>query len=71
MTHISKLSFQYGFSVFLMTLVVCVCSASTVITAKGSGNLKTSRLDRPSAATTKKKPSVSAAVVLYSECAHL
>lgn len=35
-----------------MTLVVCVCSASTVMTAKGSGSLKTSRLDRPSAATT-------------------
>lgn len=35
-----------------MTLVVCVCSASTVITAKGSGRRKTSRLDRPSAATT-------------------
>ena len=51
-TYTSKLSFQYGLSVFLMTLVVWVCSASTVITANGSGNLKTSRFDRPSAATT-------------------
>ena len=70
-THMSKLSFQYGFRVFLMTLVVCVCSASTVITAKGSGNLKTSRLDRPSAATTANSTSVFAAVHLYSECAYL
>lgn len=51
-THISKLSFQYGFRVFLITLVVCVCSASTVMTAKGSGKRKTSRFERPSAATT-------------------
>ena len=51
-THMSKLSFQYGFRVFLMTLVVCVCSASTVMTAKGSGSRKTSRFERPSAATT-------------------
>lgn len=51
-TYTSKFSFQYGLSVFLITLVVCVCSASTVITAKGSGSLKTSRLERPSAATT-------------------
>ena len=48
----SKDSFQYGFSVFLMTLVVIVCSASTVITANGSGSLNTSRFDKPSAATT-------------------
>ena len=34
----SKLSFQYGFSVFLMTLVVRVCSPLIVATAKGSGN---------------------------------
>lgn len=51
-TYISKLSFQYGFRVFLITLVVCVCSASTVMTAKGSGKRKTSRFERPSAATT-------------------
>ena len=51
-THMSKLSFQYGFKVFFMTLVVCVCSASTVMTAKGSGSRKTSRFDNPSAATT-------------------
>lgn len=51
-TYMSKLSFQYGFSVFLMTLVVIVCSASTVITANGSGSLNTSRFERPSAATT-------------------
>lgn len=38
MTNISKLSFQYGFSVFLITPVVCVCSPLTVATAKGSGN---------------------------------
>ena len=48
----SKLSFQYGLSVFFMTLVVWVCSASTVMTAKGSGRRKTSRFERPSAATT-------------------
>jgi hypothetical protein len=35
-----------------MTLLVWVCSASTVMTANGSGRRKTSRLDRPSAATT-------------------
>lgn len=35
-----------------MTLVVCVCSASTVMTANGSGSRKTSLLERPSAATT-------------------
>ncbi len=34
----SKLSFQYGFSVFLMTDVVLVCSPPMVATAKGSGN---------------------------------
>ena len=33
----SKLSFQYGFSVFLMTPVVLVCSPLTVATANGSG----------------------------------
>ena len=37
-----------------MTLDVWVCSASTVMTANGSGRRKTSRLDRPSAATTMK-----------------
>lgn len=36
-TYMSKLSFQYGFSVFLMTLVVRVCSPLMVATAKGSG----------------------------------
>lgn len=36
--HISKLSFQYGFKVFLMTAVVLVCSPLMVATAKGSGN---------------------------------
>ena len=34
----SKLSFQYGFSVFLMTEVVRVCSPPIVATANGSGN---------------------------------
>ena len=33
----SKLSFQYGFKVFLITLVVLVCSPPRVATAKGSG----------------------------------
>lgn len=51
LTVTSKLSFQYGLSVFLMTEVVCVCSPSTVTIANGSGSLKTSRLARPSAAT--------------------
>ena len=37
-TYTSKVSFQYGFNVFLMTDVVLVCSPSTVNTAKGSGN---------------------------------
>jgi hypothetical protein len=37
MTYMSKLSFQYGFSVFLMTLVVRVCSPLIVATANGSG----------------------------------
>jgi hypothetical protein len=37
MTYMSKLSFQYGFSVFLMTLVVLVCSPLIVATANGSG----------------------------------
>ena len=34
----SKLSFQYGFRVFLETVVVLVCSPLIVATAKGSGN---------------------------------
>jgi len=34
----SKLSFQYGFSVFLITTVVFVCSPLMVATANGSGN---------------------------------
>ena len=34
----SKISFQYGFRVFLMTDVVWVCSPPTVATANGSGN---------------------------------
>lgn len=33
----SKLSFQYGLSVFLLTVVVLVCSPLMVATAKGSG----------------------------------
>ena len=33
----SKLSFQYGLSVFLITPVVLVCSPPIVATAKGSG----------------------------------
>lgn len=33
----SKLSFQYGFRVRLLTLVVLVCSPLMVATAKGSG----------------------------------
>ena len=37
-SHISKLSFQYGFSVFFITEVVRVCSPDIVATAKGSGN---------------------------------
>lgn len=37
MAHKSKLSFQYGFSVLLLTLVVLVCSPLMVATAKGSG----------------------------------
>jgi hypothetical protein len=36
--YISKLSFQYGFRVFLMTEVVRVCSPCIVATANGSGN---------------------------------
>lgn len=36
-TYRSKISFQYGFKVFLMTDVVLVCSPPTVATAKGSG----------------------------------
>ena len=38
--HISKLSFQYGFRVFLITEVVLVCSPPMVATANGSGNPK-------------------------------
>lgn len=38
--YISKTSFQYGFSVFLMTEVVLVCSPLMVATANGSGNPK-------------------------------
>lgn len=34
----SKISFQYGFKVFLITDVVWVCSPPTVATANGSGN---------------------------------
>jgi len=34
----SKLSFQYGLSVFLITEVVLVCSPDIVATANGSGN---------------------------------
>jgi hypothetical protein len=34
----SKLSFQYGLRVFLITPVVRVCSPLIVVTAKGSGN---------------------------------
>lgn len=33
----SKLSFQYGFRVLLLTVVVLVCSPFMVATAKGSG----------------------------------
>lgn len=51
-TNMSKFSFQYGLRVRLMTLVEWVCSASTVMTANGSGRRNTSRLHRPSAATT-------------------
>lgn len=36
--YMSKLSFQYGFNVFLITEVVRVCSPDIVATAKGSGN---------------------------------
>jgi len=36
----------------LIAVVVLVCSPSTVTTAKGSGNLKTSRFANESAATT-------------------
>jgi len=36
-TYMSKLSFQYGLSVFLITPVVLVCSPPIVATAKGSG----------------------------------
>jgi hypothetical protein len=33
-----KVSFQHGLRVSFMALVVCVCSPSTVTTAKGLGN---------------------------------
>lgn len=36
--YMSKLSFQYGFKVFLITEVVLVCSPPMVATANGSGN---------------------------------
>ena len=36
-SYMSKLSFQYGLRVFLITPVVLVCSPFTVATAKGSG----------------------------------
>lgn len=36
-TYMSKLSFQYGLSVFLITPVVLVCSPPIVATANGSG----------------------------------
>jgi hypothetical protein len=36
--HRSKLSFQYGFRVLLITVVVFVCSPPKVATANGSGN---------------------------------
>lgn len=39
----SKLSFQYGFKVRLLTVVVLVCSPLMVATAKGSGNPATVR----------------------------
>jgi hypothetical protein len=42
-THISNVSFQYGFSVRLITDVVFVCSPLSVATAKGSGNPKTNK----------------------------
>ena len=48
----SKFSFQYGLSVFLMTLVVCICSPSTETMANGSGSRRRSRLMSESAATT-------------------
>lgn len=51
-THMSKFSFQYGFSVRLMTDVVCICSPSTLTTANGSGRRRMSRLMSESAATT-------------------
>lgn len=41
-----------------MTLVECVCSVSTVTTANGSGSRKTSRLTKPSAATTEERSRV-------------
>lgn len=37
-SNMSKLSFQYGFKVFLITEVVRVCSPPIVATANGSGN---------------------------------
>ena len=40
-THISNVSFQYGFSVRLITDVVFVCSPLSVATAKGSGKPST------------------------------
>lgn len=43
---------QCGEDVLLTVSVVCVCDPSTVNTAKGSGDLKISRLYKPSAART-------------------
>lgn len=37
LSYKSKFSFQYGFSVRLLTVVVLVCSPLMVATAKGSG----------------------------------
>ena len=45
MPCMSKLSFQYGFNVFLMTDVVRVCSPPIVATAKGSGKPIATDLD--------------------------
>ena len=45
-------SFQYGFRVRLMTLVVWICSPSTETIANGSGKRRISLLTSESAATT-------------------
>ncbi|KAH3679537.1 hypothetical protein WICPIJ_008586 [Wickerhamomyces pijperi] len=44
LTKKSKVSFQYGFRVFLAAAVDLVCSPSTVRTPKGSGERNTSLL---------------------------